>query len=249
VDVPLRLDGVSKRYGPTLAVDDLSFSVPSGLVTGFVGPNGAGKSTTLRILLGLARPSAGTALVCGGPYAALESPLRTVGALLETRAAHPGRSARDHLRWMARSSDLPERRVDDVLDQVELTSVARRRVGGFSLGMAQRLGLAAALLGDPGVLILDEPSNGLDPDGIRWLRGLLRGLADEGRAVLVASHLLAELEGTADRVVVMAGGRLLADETVAALLDGGGPGRATLEDAYIRLTRAAGTGLSQGGHP
>ena len=211
--------GLTKRYGATLAVDGLSFAVRPGLVTGFVGPNGAGKSTTLRLILGLDAPNAGTALVNGRPYAELDSPLREVGALLDARATHPARSARDHLRWLAASNGLPRGRVDEVLALVGLEGPARRRVGGFSLGMAQRLGLAGALLGDPPILLLDEPVNGLDPEGIRWIRGLLRSLAAEGRAVLVSSHLMSELEGTADHLIVIGRGRLLADARVSDLLD------------------------------
>jgi ABC-2 type transport system ATP-binding protein len=187
-------------------------------VTGFVGPNGAGKSTTLRLILGLDAPDAGEALVGGRPYAAIRAPLRAVGALLDAAAVHPGRRAYDHLLWLAQSNDLPRRRVDEVLALVGLAGVARRRVGGFSLGMRQRLGIAAALLGDPPVLLFDEPVNGLDPEGIRWIRGLLRRLAAEGRAVLVSSHLMSELEGTADHLVVIGRGRLIADSPVEDLL-------------------------------
>jgi ABC-2 type transport system ATP-binding protein len=210
--------GLTKRYGDKLAVDGLSFTVPAGRVTGFVGPNGAGKSTTMRMILGLAAPDAGSALVNGRPYAALDAPLREVGALLEATALHPGRRAYDHLLWLAQSNGLPRRRVDEVLDLVGLAGEARRRAGGFSLGMAQRLGIAVALLGDPPVLILDEPVNGLDPEGIRWIRGFLRALAAEGRAVLVSSHLMSELQGTADHVVVIGRGRLIADASVSELL-------------------------------
>ena len=211
--------GLSKRYGATVAVDGLSFTVRPGVVTGFVGPNGAGKSTTLRLILGLDAPDAGTALVNGRPYAELASPLREVGALLDARATHPGRSARDHLRWLAASNGLPRGRVDEVLDLVGLERAARRRAGGFSLGMAQRLGIAAALLGDPPILLFDEPGNGLDPEGIRWIRGLLRSLASEGRVVLVSSHLMSELEDTADHLIVIGRGRLIADAGVRDLLD------------------------------
>ncbi len=224
----IEAQGLSKRYGATVAVDGLSFTVRPGLVTGFVGPNGAGKSTTLRLILGLDAPDAGSALVNGRPYAELASPLREVGALLDARAAHPGRSARDHLRWLAASNGLPRRRVDEVLALVGLERAARRRVGGFSLGMAQRLGIAAALLGDPPILLLDEPVNGLDPEGIRWIRGLLRSLAAEGRAVLVSSHLMGELEGTADHLIVIGRGRLLADAGVRELLDGATGARVTV---------------------
>jgi ABC-2 type transport system ATP-binding protein len=219
---------LSKRYGDTLAVDDLSFTVQPGRVTGFVGPNGAGKSTTMRLILGLDAPDAGDARVGSRPYATLRNPLRTVGALLETNGFHPGRRARDHLLWLCRSNGLPRRRVDEVLATVGLEAVAHRRAGGFSLGMRQRLGLAAALLGDPPALLLDEPVNGLDPEGIRWIRGFLRALADEGRTVLVSSHLMNELEGTADHLQVIARGRLIADAPVAELLAGGSDARVEL---------------------
>lgn len=207
-----------KTYGPTVAVDGLTFTVQAGQVTGFVGPNGAGKSTTMRVILGLDAADAGSALIGGRPYRELHTPLREVGALLDASAIHPGRRARDHLLWMANYSGLPSKRVDEVLELVGLASVARRRAGGFSLGMKQRLGIAAALLGDPPVLMFDEPVNGLDPEGIMWIRGLLRKLADEGRAVLVSSHLMSELQGTAHRVVVVGKGRLIADTTVAELV-------------------------------
>src|SRR5262245_16896179 len=190
----VEIRSLTKRYGNTVAVDDLSFSVEAGRVTGFVGPNGAGKSTTLRLLLGLDAPDAGTARIGGRRYASLDTPLTEVGALLDANALHPGRQARDHLLWLARRNGTPARAVDEVLDLVGLSAVAGKRTGGFSLGMSQRLGIAAALLGDPAVLILDEPVNGLDPEGIRWIRALLRSLADEGRSVLVSSHLMSELE-------------------------------------------------------
>jgi ABC-2 type transport system ATP-binding protein len=207
-----------KRYGRTVAVDGLSFTVVPGQVTGFVGPNGAGKSTTMRVVLGLDAPDSGDALVGGRPYRSLRTPLCEVGALLDAAAIHPGRRARDHLLWMAHSNGLPRRRVDEVLDLVGLAAVARKRAGGFSLGMRQRLGIAGALLGDPPVLMFDEPVNGLDPEGIRWIRGLLRSLAGEGRSVLVSSHLMSELEGSADHLVVIGRGRLIADTSVRDLL-------------------------------
>lgn len=207
-----------KRYRTTMAVDGLSFMVRPGEVTGFVGPNGAGKSTTMRLILGLDSPDDGVALIGGQPYRSLRTPLAKVGALLDASAVHPGRRARDHLLWLAHSNGVPKRRVDEVLEQVGLRSAARRRAGGFSLGMQQRLGIAAALLGDPPVLIFDEPVNGLDPDGIVWIRGLLKSLASEGRAVLVSSHLMGELEGTADHLIVIGRGRLVADTSVAKLL-------------------------------
>jgi ABC-2 type transport system ATP-binding protein len=214
----IEVNDVRKRYGNTVAVDGLSFTVQPGRVTGFVGPNGAGKSTTLRLILGLDAPDAGEALVGGRPYATIANPLRKAGALLDAAALHPCRRAHDHLRWMAHSNGLPRRRVDEVLRLVGLETAARRRAGGFSLGMRQRLGIAAALLGDPPVLMFDEPVNGLDPEGIRWIRGFLRGLAADGRTVLVSSHLMSELEGTADHLVVIGRGRLIADAPVGVLL-------------------------------
>ncbi len=206
--------GLTKRYGKMLAVDNLSFTVPAGVVTGFLGPNGSGKSTSMRMVLGLDRPDAGSALVNGHVYDELSWPLREVGALLDAKAFHPGRSARNHLRWLAQTNDIPETRVDAVLDTVGLTAVADRRAGKFSLGMGQRLGIASALLGDPGVLLFDEPVNGLDPEGIRWVRHLLRDLAAEGRTVLVSSHLINEMALTADRLVVIGRGTLIAETTV-----------------------------------
>jgi ABC-2 type transport system ATP-binding protein len=207
-----------KRYRTTVAVDGLSFTVRGGEVTGFVGPNGAGKSTTMRLILGLDAPDGGEALVSGRPYRSLRTPLTHVGALLDATAVHPGRRARDHLLWLAHSNGIGKRRVSEVLDQVGLATAARRRAGGFSLGMQQRLGIAAALLGDPPVLMFDEPVNGLDPDGIIWIRGLMRSLAAEGRAVLVSSHLMGELEDTADHLIAVGRGRLIADTSVAKLL-------------------------------
>ena len=206
--------GLTKRYGETLAVDNLSFTVSSGVVTGFLGPNGSGKSTAMRMILGLDKPDAGSALVNGCSYDELSWPLREVGALLAAKAFHPGRSARNHLRWLAQANDIPPGRVDTVLDLVGLTAVADRRAGKFSLGMGQRLGIASALLGDPGVLLLDEPVNGLDPEGIRWVRNLLRDLASEGRTVLVSSHLINEMALTAERLVVIGRGTLIADTSV-----------------------------------
>jgi ABC-2 type transport system ATP-binding protein len=220
-----------KRYGRAVAVDGLSFRVAPGQVTGFVGPNGAGKSTTMRMILGLDAPDRGTALVGGRPYRSLRTPLRQVGALLDAGAVHPGRRARDHLLWLAYSNGLPRSRVDEVLELVGLASVARRRAGGFSLGMKQRLGIAAALLGDPPVLMFDEPVNGLDPEGIRWIRGFLRSLAREGRAVLVSSHLMSELEDSADHLIVVGRGRLVADTSVQALLTAASGGRVVLRTA------------------
>jgi ABC-2 type transport system ATP-binding protein len=229
-----------KRYGRTVALDGMSFTVRPGHVTGFVGPNGAGKSTTMRVVLGLAAPDAGTALVGGVQYRTLRRPLTHVGALLDAGALQPSRSARNHLLWLAHSQGFAARRVDEVLEQTGLSQVGRRRAGGFSLGMRQRLGIAAALLGDPPVLMLDEPFNGLDPEGIVWMRGLLGTLAAQGKAVLVSSHLMSELQHIAARVVIVGRGRVLADTTVSELLaasPGGGAG--SLEDAYFALTRDA----------
>ncbi|SCD54929.1 ABC-2 type transport system ATP-binding protein [Streptomyces sp. TverLS-915] len=209
---------LTKEYGGSRVLDGLTFSLAPGQVTGFLGPNGSGKSTTLRLLLGLARPTSGTALVAGRPYAALTAPLRRVGALLDADAAHPRRSARDHLRVLAASNDIPAARVDEVLDRVGLTDVAGRRTGTYSLGMRQRLGIAAALLGDPDVLVLDEPANGLDPEGMLWLRGLLRDHAAAGGTALVSSHLMHETARYADRLLVIGGGLLLADQPLDAFL-------------------------------
>jgi ABC-2 type transport system ATP-binding protein len=213
----IEVRGLRKRYGRTIAVDGLTFEVKPGEVTGFVGPNGAGKSTTMRLILGLDAPNEGEALVGGRPYRSLRAPLTEVGALLDASAIHPGRRARDHILWLAHSNGLPRRRVDEVLDQVGLAPVARRRAGGFSLGMRQRLGIAGALLGDPPVLMFDEPVNGLDPEGIVWIRGLLRALAGEGRVIFVSSHLMSELEDTADHLLVVGRGRLIADTSVQEL--------------------------------
>jgi ABC-2 type transport system ATP-binding protein len=213
----ITIQGLTKRFGEVVAVDNLSFEVNQGTVVGFLGPNGAGKTTTLRTLLGLVTPTAGTARIDGKPYRELTDPVHHVGALLEASSFHPGRSARNHLRVVATAAGLPLARADTVLEQVGLTQAARRRVGGFSLGMRQRLGLATALLGDPQVLILDEPANGLDPEGVHWLRGLLRHLADQGRTVLVSSHVLAEVAQTVDQVVIIAAGRLVTQSTLAAL--------------------------------
>ncbi|TYK42798.1 ABC transporter ATP-binding protein [Actinomadura decatromicini] len=215
---------LTKRYGATTAVDRLSFAVRPGTVTGFLGPNGAGKSTTMRVLLGLDAATSGEALVNGGRYAALRRPMREVGALLDAGAVHGGRRAFDHLGWLARSNGIPARRVAEVLEQVGLAGVARKRVAGFSLGMRQRLGIAAALLGDPGVLMFDEPVNGLDPDGVRWIRELMRALAAEGRTVLISSHLMSEMELTADRLIVIGRGRLIADTSVRELAERFGRG-------------------------
>jgi ABC-2 type transport system ATP-binding protein len=210
--------GLTKKYGDKIAVDDLTFTVTPGIVTGFLGPNGAGKSTTMRMILGLDAPTAGTVTVNGKPFAEHLRPLAEVGALLEARAIHTGRSARNHLRVMAATASIDRQRVDQVIDMVGLTDVADRRVGAFSLGMGQRLGIASALLADPKTLILDEPVNGLDPDGVRWIRNLLKSLADEGRTIFLSSHLMSEMALTADHVIVVGKGRLLRDQSMAEFI-------------------------------
>jgi ABC-2 type transport system ATP-binding protein len=230
--LPISVESLTKDFGRVRAVDDLSFTVEPGRVVGFLGPNGSGKTTTLRALLGLVRPTHGRALVGGRAYRDLANPARDVGAVLEARAFNPGRTARDHLRVVCAEARLPRRRVDEVLALVGLDDAADRRAGGFSLGMGQRLSLAAALLGDPGVLILDEPVNGLDPSGIRWLRSLLRSLAAEGRTVLLSSHLLAEVEQTVDEVIIVDRGRLVCQRPVEELRTE----TASLEDAFFALT-------------
>jgi ABC-2 type transport system ATP-binding protein len=240
--VDVSVTGLTKRFGAVTAVHGAGFTVSPG-VTGFLGPNGAGKTTTLRMMLGLVRPTAGTVLIDGRPYAQLNEPRRVVGALLEATGFHPGRTARDHLAITARQAGLPSYRVGQVLAEVGLTGEARRRVGGYSLGMRQRLGLAAALLGDPPVLILDEPGNGLDPAGMAWLRGLLRDLAAQGRTVIVSSHVLSEVAQTADRVIVMHAGTVRFAGTLDELAV---PGSAGLEAAFLRLTSAA---LPEGSRP
>jgi ABC-2 type transport system ATP-binding protein len=229
-DVEVR--GLTKTFGRAAAVRDLSFAAPAGAVTGFLGPNGSGKTTTLRMLLGLIRPTAGEALITGVPYRRLARPRRRVGALLEATGFHPGRRARDHLAVLAAAEGLPDCRVDEVLAQTGLAGVAQRRVRGFSLGMRQRLGIAAALLGDPPVLLLDEPANGLDPAGISWLRELLRALAAEGRTIVVASHVLGEVAQVASEVVIVSAGRL---RFAGPLAEVGATGDA-LESAFLRLT-------------
>ncbi|WP_144763556.1 ABC transporter ATP-binding protein [Curtobacterium sp. 9128] len=224
----IEVDHLTKRYGPKLAVDDVSFVVRPGSVTGFLGPNGAGKSTTMRMIMGLDRPTAGRAVVNGRPYQTFRDPLRQVGALLEAKAVHSGRSAYNHLLSLAATHGIPKARVHEVIDMTGLDSVARKRVGGFSLGMGQRLGIAAALLGDPRTLILDEPVNGLDPDGVLWVRQLARRMAADGRTVFLSSHLMSEMAQTADRVVVLGRGRVLADAPIAEFVAGaGGAGGAT----------------------
>jgi ABC-2 type transport system ATP-binding protein len=214
----IEVAGLRKRFGPTVALDGMSFTVAPGRVTGFIGPNGAGKSTTMRVILGLDAPDEGSALVGGRPYATLRRPLTHLGSLLDAAALQPARTARNHLLWLAHSQGLNASRVDTVITQAGLESVARRRAGGYSLGMRQRLGIAAALLGDPPALMMDEPFNGMDPEGIIWMRGFLRSLAGEGRAVLVSSHLMSELEGTADHLVIVGRGRVLADAPTRDLL-------------------------------
>jgi ABC-2 type transport system ATP-binding protein len=244
VEATIEASGLSKSYGKTVAVDGLSFIVRPGRVTGFVGPNGAGKSTTMRLILGLDAPDSGAVRVSGKRYSELAAPLCEVGALLDATATHPGRRARNHLLWLATSNGLPRRRVDEVLDLVGLSEVAGRRTGGYSLGMAQRLGIAAAMLGDAPVLMFDEPINGLDPEGIRWIRGFLRSLAAEGRTVFVSSHLMGELEGTADDLIVIGRGRLIASTTVSELLAAASNGRVNLRtpQAAEVMTLLSGTG-------
>jgi ABC-2 type transport system ATP-binding protein len=214
----IEVAGLRKQFGPTQALDGMSFAVRPGQVTGFVGPNGAGKSTTMRVILGLDAPDEGQALVNGQVYASLRHPMRVIGSLLDAGALQPSRSARNHLLWLARSQGLKAQRVDEAISQAGLDGVARRRAGGYSLGMRQRLGIAAAMLADPAAIMLDEPFNGMDPEGIVWMRGFLRALAAEGRAVLVSSHLMSELQDAADHLVVVGRGKVIADTTVASLL-------------------------------
>ena len=228
MEATVEVTGLRKRFGPTLALDGMSFTVKPGHVTGFVGPNGAGKSTTMRVILGLDAADEGHALIGGRSYHSLRHPLNHVGALLDAAALQPSRSARNHLLWLAHSQGLTARRVDEVIEQAGLQAAARRKAGGYSLGMRQRLGIAAALLGDPPVLMMDEPFNGMDPEGIYWMRGFLRALAAQGRAVLVSSHLMGELQDTADHLVVVGRGRVIADTTVADLIATASGGRVTL---------------------
>ncbi len=230
--------GLSKRYGQVRAVDDLSFTVEPGAVTGFLGPNGAGKSTTMRLMLGLDHGSGRTEFH-GRTYGELDQPAQTVGVVLDARAVHPGRTARNHLRMIAAGAGLPARRVDEVLELVGLRDAAKRRAGGFSLGMAQRLALAAALLGNPPTLMLDEPANGLDPEGVRWLRDLLKALAAEGRTILVSSHLLNEMAHLADALIVIGGGRLIASEPLDDFVARHSAGQRSLEDAFLAATADA----------
>ncbi len=246
MDATIEVSGVRKRFGPTVALDGMTFTVEPGQVAGFVGPNGAGKSTTMRVILGLDAPDEGRALIGGKRYQSLRHPLSHVGSLLDAAALQPSRSARNHLLWLAHSQGLGTGRVDAVIEQAGLGEVIRRKAGGYSLGMRQRLGIAAALLGDPPVLMFDEPFNGMDPEGIVWMRGFLRSLADEGRAVLVSSHLMAELEGSADHLVVVGRGKVIADTTVADLIAAASGDRVSLRttawsEATAALTRAGAT--------
>jgi ABC-2 type transport system ATP-binding protein len=246
MEATIEVAGLRKRFGSALALDGMSFVVRPGKVTGFVGPNGAGKSTTMRVILGLDSSDAGHALISGQPYARLRRPLSHIGALLDAGALQPGRTARNHLLWLAHSQGLTTRRVDEVIEQAGLTSAARRKAGGYSLGMRQRLGIAAAMLGDPPVLMLDEPFNGLDPEGIVWMRGLLRSLAGQGRAVLVSSHLMSELQDTANHLVVVGHGKVIADTSVAELIAAASGDRVMLRtrersEAMTALAHAGGT--------
>jgi ABC-2 type transport system ATP-binding protein len=238
----IQANGLTKHYGDTVAVDEASFTVQPGRVTGFLGPNGAGKSTTMRMILGLDRPTRGTATINGSAYGELAAPLRAVGALLDAKAVDPGRSAANHLLWLADSNRIERRRVGEVLDTVGLSDVAGHRVGTFSLGMNQRLGIASALLGDPGTLIFDEPINGLDPDGILWIRNLMRSLASEGRTVFLSSHLMSEMAQTAEHLIVIGRGRIIADDSVEEIITGNAsssvkvraPRQAELADVLVR---------------
>ncbi len=234
----IEVSGLRKRFGPALALDGMTFAVQPGQVTGFVGPNGAGKSTTMRVILGLDAPDAGTALVAGKPYASIRRPMSLIGSLLDAAALQPSRSARNHLLWLAHSQGLTAKRVDEVIEQAGLDVVARRRAGGYSLGMRQRLGIAAAMLGNPAAVMLDEPFNGMDPEGIVWMRGFLRSLASQGRAVLVSSHLMSELQDTADHLVVVGRGKVIADTTVASLLAAASGDRVTLRTAALPAAAA-----------
>ena len=246
MEATIEVSSLHKRFGPTLALDGMTFTVAPGQVTGFVGPNGAGKSTTMRVILALDSPDDGSALIGGQPYRTLRHPLSHVGSLLDAAALQPSRTARNHLLWLAHSQGLGAKRVDEVIEQAGLQRAARRKAGGYSLGMRQRLGIAAALLGDPPVLMFDEPFNGMDPEGIVWMRGFLASLADEGRAVLVSSHLMAELQDTADHLVVAGRGKVIADTTVAALIAAASGDRVSLRttarpEAMEALARAGGT--------
>ena len=247
----IEVTGLRKRFGRTVALDGMSFAVRPGQVTGFVGPNGAGKSTTMRVILGLDAPDAGQALVGGRRYQSLRRPLTLIGSLLDASALQPGRTGRNHLLWLARSQGLPASRADAVLAQVGLEKAARRKAGGYSLGMRQRLGIAAALLGDPPVLMLDEPFNGMDPEGIIWMRGFLASLAAQGRAVLVSSHLMSELQDTAGRLVIIGRGKVIADTSTADLLAAASGDRVTVrttapEAAMTALARAGASAVADG---
>ncbi|MGB6455632.1 MAG: ATP-binding cassette domain-containing protein [Streptosporangiaceae bacterium] len=251
MEATIEVAGLRKRFGSTLALDGMSFVVQPGQVTGFVGPNGAGKSTTMRVILGLDAPDQGSALISGQPYPKLRHPLSHIGAMLDAAALQPGRTARNHLLWLAHSQGLRASRVDEVIEQAGLTSAARRKAGGFSLGMRQRLGIAAAMLGDPPVLMFDEPFNGMDPEGIVWMRGYLQSLAAEGRAVLVSSHLMSELEDSADHLVVAGRGKVIADTSVAELIAAASGDRVTLRtgarsEAMTVLTHAGATVAATG---
>jgi ABC-2 type transport system ATP-binding protein len=232
MEATIEVSGLRKRFGTRLALDEMTFTVRPGQVTGFVGPNGAGKSTTMRVVLGLDAPDSGTALVSGRPYASLKNPLSQLGALLDAAALQPSRSARNHLLWLAHSQGLGAHRVDEVISQAGLSDVARRKAGGYSLGMRQRLGIAAAMLGDPPILMMDEPFNGMDPEGIVWVREFLRSLAAQGRAILVSSHLMSELEDLADHLVVVGRGRVIADTSVSDLI-------ARASNGQVRVRTAA----------
>ena len=247
----IEVHGLRKRFGPTLALDGMSFAVQPGQVTGFVGPNGAGKSTTMRVILSLDAPDEGKATIGGRSYASLRQPMRVIGSLLDAGALQPSRSARNHLLWLAHSQGLTARRVDEVIKQAGLEGVAKRRAGGYSLGMRQRLGIAAAMLGNPVAIMLDEPFNGMDPEGIVWVRGFLRSLAADGRAVLISSHLMSELQDTADHLVVVGRGKVIADTTVASLLAAASADRVALRtsarpEATTVLERAGATIVASG---
>ena len=246
MEATIEVSGLRKRFGRALALDGMTFTVSPGQVTGFVGPNGAGKSTTMRVILGLDAPDEGAATVNGRPYHQLKHPLRHMGALLDAGALQPGRKARNHLLWLAHSQGLGAKRVDQVIAESGLTDVIRRKAGGYSLGMRQRLGIAAAMLGDPAVLMMDEPFNGMDPEGIIWMRGYLRGLAAQGRAILVSSHLMSEVEDTADHLVVVGRGKVVADTSVASLIASASNGLVMLRttartEAMTTLTHAGAT--------
>jgi ABC-2 type transport system ATP-binding protein len=239
MEATIAVTGLRKRFGATLALDGMTFIVQPGQVTGFVGPNGAGKSTTMRVILGLDAPDQGSALISGQPYRSLRRPLSHVGAMLDAAALQPGRTARNHLLWLAHSQGLSGQRVDEVIGQAGLETAARRKAGGFSLGMRQRLGIAAAMLGDPPVLMFDEPFNGMDPEGIIWMRQYLRSLAAQGRAVLVSSHLMSELQGSADHLIVAGRGKVIADTSVAELLAAASGDRVTLRTGSASAAMAA----------